>query len=184
MVRLSTVFYSIKPILNRVSKTQTKLARMQEQHKGSHHPALNTNLRQVDKFTTELSKGLKDEVRSRRDPDVRKRFPAQGRLCITMRDTMNAIYTSPYPRFHILQQLPLLFPRNQPTRPSGTVPGASRDHSKSGRNPTRESPKRRRPELIVRVISIFHALLYHDCKWRAFIRIPYCMTWIASMKNS
>merc|ERR1712228_215241 len=49
----------IKPILNRVSKTQTKLARMQEQHKGSHHPAL--NLRQVDKFTTELSKGLKDE---------------------------------------------------------------------------------------------------------------------------
>jgi len=51
----------VKPILNRVSKTQTKLARMQEQHKGSQHPAHNTNLRQVDKFTTELSKGLKNE---------------------------------------------------------------------------------------------------------------------------
>jgi len=51
----------IKPILNRVSKTQTKLARMQEQHKGTHRPALNTNLRQVDKFTNELSKGFKDE---------------------------------------------------------------------------------------------------------------------------
>jgi len=51
----------IKPILNRVSKTQTKLARMQEQHKGSHHPAINTTLKQVDRFSTELSKGLKDE---------------------------------------------------------------------------------------------------------------------------
>ena len=59
---LLKLFNSIKPILNRVSKTQTKLARMQEQHKGSHHLALNTHLRQVDKFTTELSKGLKDEV--------------------------------------------------------------------------------------------------------------------------
>merc|ERR1719167_1265754 len=54
----------IKPNLNRVSKTQQKLARMQEQHKGSQNPNFAANLRQVDKFTNELSKGLKDEESS------------------------------------------------------------------------------------------------------------------------